>query len=104
MQHSVHVFVGSLPFLTQVALWLFGNLTLAVIPILIANALRRGVERDLSTRSRPRWWVWGPVAFVWLLFFPNTAYLLTEWRHYLATVALSPRYAPVVRNRAIRCS
>jgi uncharacterized membrane protein len=100
MQHSIHVFVGSLPFLAQVALWLLGNLTLAVIPIWIANSLRRGVERDLSTRPRPRWWVWGPVAFVWLLFFPNTAYLLTEWRHYLATVALSPRYAPVIHGHA----
>jgi len=98
MHTTIHNILTGLPFLAQIAIWLTGNLTLAVIPVLIANALRHGVERDLSTRPRPRWWVWGPVAFVWLLFFPNTAYLLTEWRHYLVTVTQSPRYVPVING------
>jgi len=98
MHTTIQNILTGLPFLAQIAIWLTGNLTLAVIPVLIANALRHGVERDLSTRPRPRWWVWGPVAFVWLLFFPNTAYLLTEWRHYLVTVTQSPRYVPVING------
>ncbi len=31
--------------------------------------------------------------FVWLVFLPNSCYLLTEWRHYLDTLTQSPLFA-----------
>jgi uncharacterized membrane protein len=67
------------------------NLVLAFIPVVIACYMRRGIDSDVAVRKRARWWIWGPVGLVWLLFLPNTAYVLTDWRHYLAAVAGDPR-------------
>jgi uncharacterized membrane protein len=58
------------------ALW---NLLLACVPVVLGLALARGLSRTGSPR-----WHWLPVALAWLLFVPNTCYLLTEWRHIFA--------------------
>lgn len=57
------------------------NLTLAWIPYL-ASVLADGIHR-----WRPRQWWWLlPAGVIWLLFFPNAPYLLTDFFH------LEPRY------------
>jgi len=100
MYQLLHNWMTQQPYAPMVFIWLTGNLTLALIPVVLARWLRLGIERDLSTRPRPRWWLWSPVAVTWLLFLPNTAYLLTEWRHYLANITADPRYQPVIYGMA----
>ncbi len=74
------------------ALNVLWNLFLALIPVLLAVVIARGARWDLRHRGRVRWAVWVPLAVVWLVFLPNSCYLLTEWRHYLETVTQSPLY------------
>jgi uncharacterized membrane protein len=100
MHQIVHHWVYALPLKAQLAIWFFGNLSLAVVPVILARWLRGGVERDLEKRGRVRWLLWAPVALLWLMFLPNTAYLLTEWRHYLTIVMESPGYYPVLNGLA----
>jgi len=69
------------------------NLFLAVLPVMLAFAIARGARRDRRTTGHIRWGLWGPLAFVWLIFLPNSCYLLTEWRHYLDTLTVSPLFA-----------
>jgi uncharacterized membrane protein len=52
---------------------------LALIPAALGAWLGAGLRRS---RSWPVW-LWLPVGVLWLLFLPNTCYLLTEIRHYL---------------------
>jgi len=62
-------------------IWVSWNLFLAAIPVALAFCIRR-----LQNGSRPgRMLAWF-VGFFWLIFLPNTCYLLTEWRHFLHTV------------------
>ncbi len=75
------------------------NLFLALIPVVLAFAIARGARRDLRTTGQVRWGVWLPLAFVWLIFLPNSCYLLTEWRHYLETLTESPLYAQAHQTR-----
>lgn len=75
------------------ALNVLWNLFLALVPVLLASAIARGARHDLRHRERVRWGLWVPLALVWLVFLPNSCYLLTEWRHYLETVTRSPLYA-----------
>ena len=65
------------------------NLFLAVIPVALALAVASGVRQDVRRSNRVRWWLWAPVLLVWLVFLPNTCYLLTEWRHYIGTLLAS---------------
>ena len=75
------------------------NLFLALIPVAMAFVIARGARRDLRTAGQVRWGVWLPLAFVWLIFLPNSCYLLTEWRHYLETLTQSPLYAQAHQTR-----
>ena len=69
------------------------NLFLAVVPVMLAFIIARGVRREREATGHVRWLLWGPLAFVWLLFLPNSCYLLTEWRHYLDTLTQSQLFA-----------
>ena len=69
------------------------NLLLAVIPVALAFAIARGARRDMRADGRIRWGLWLPLGLVWLLFLPNSCYLLTEWRHFLDTLTQSPLFA-----------
>jgi uncharacterized membrane protein len=60
------------------ALW---NLWLAVIPVVLGFGLV-GLLGILKERRLPAALAI-PVALAWLVFLPNTCYLLTEWRHLL---------------------
>lgn len=70
----------------RVLVWVAGNSLLAWIPVFLAHGVARGVDRDLAGSRPVRWAIWGPMLLLWLLFLPNGAYLLTEWRHYLTLV------------------
>jgi uncharacterized membrane protein len=52
------------------------NLFLAWIPYFLSM-----MAYALITFSRPRWWLLGPIGIVWLLFFPNAPYILTDFFH-----------------------
>ena len=69
------------------------NLFLAVIPVALAFVIARGVRRERAATGTVQWLLWGPLALVWLLFLPNSCYLLTEWRHYLTTLTQSQLFA-----------
>ena len=71
------------------------NLFLAIIPVVLAFVIARGVRRERQTTGYVQWILWGPLALVWLLFLPNSCYLLTEWRHYLDTLTQSQLFAQV---------
>ncbi|MDQ2800339.1 MAG: DUF1361 domain-containing protein [Armatimonadota bacterium] len=77
----------------------FWNLFLAVIPVFLAFAIARGARRDMRATGRVRWGLWLPLGVVWLVFLPNSCYLLTEWRHYLETLTRSPLYAQAHQSR-----
>lgn len=65
----------------QSLLWVAWNLLLAFIPVGLAVAIYR-----LAPLAKKRS-LWKVPLFVlgiaWLLFLPNSCYLLTEWRHFL---------------------
>jgi uncharacterized membrane protein len=76
--------------LTSAEAWVIGNTFLAFIPVVLAQLISwmAGLSRK------------GPLVYVplvvaaaaWLVFLPNTCYLLTEWRHFLATLDASDLY------------
>src|SRR5262249_2198789 len=70
-------------FVLQTWRWIFWNISLAVVPVIAASLLAYGAETLTLRQKRVPWWVWTPLALVWLAFLPNTCYLLTEWRHFL---------------------
>ena len=69
------------------------NLFLAVVPVMLAFWIARGVRRQQQQTGAVQWLLWGPMAAIWLAFLPNSCYLLTEWRHYFETLTESPLYA-----------
>ncbi len=69
------------------------NLFLAVVPVILAFWIARGVRRERQASGTVQWLLWGPLAVIWLAFLPNSCYLLTEWRHYFETLTESPLYA-----------
>ena len=70
----------------QAVIW---NLFLAVIPVCLAFVIARGARREMRATGQIRWGIWLPLLLVWLIFLPNSCYLLTEWRHYLETLTQS---------------
>ncbi len=76
-------------------IWIVGNLLLAFIPVALAFGIARGLRRDYGASRRIRWGLWLPLLAVWLLFLPNTCYLLTEWRHYLCDIHDRDVYYPI---------
>ena len=76
-------------------LWITGNLFLASVPVALAFGIARGLRRDAAASRPLRWAMWLPLLAVWLLFLPNTCYLLTEWRHYLCDIHDRGWYYPV---------
>ena len=63
--------------------WTLWNILLALIPVALGWLLGRGVETWTLKRRRVPPIAWLPLALLWLVFLPNTCYLLTEWRHFL---------------------
>lgn len=76
-------------------IWIVGNLFLASLPVALAFGIARGLRRDAAAARPLRWGVWLPLLAVWLLFLPNTCYLLTEWRHYLCDIHDRSVYYPI---------
>lgn len=74
------------------------NLFLAFIPVVLAFVVARGVRHQMRARGHVVWGAWLPVLFVWLVFLPNTCYLLTEWRHYLETITTTSLYTQAQHN------
>jgi uncharacterized membrane protein len=78
------------------------NLFLALLPVILAFTIARGVRRDRHEGERVRWGLWLPLGAAWLFFLPNSCYLLTEWRHYLQTLTQSTLFAQAHRGGAGR--
>jgi uncharacterized membrane protein len=66
--------------------WVVWNLGLASIPVGLGYGLARLAARSPSERRAMKWSMVAVVAAMWLAFVPNTIYLLTEWRHFLAGI------------------
>ncbi len=79
------------------------NLFLALIPVALAFFIARGLRSQRRAGVPIVWALWIPLLLVWLVFLPNTCYLLTEWRHYLDTIGDSsgPVYFGARGSRAI---
>jgi uncharacterized membrane protein len=75
------------------------NLFLAFIPVALAFFVARGVRRQMRATGRVLWAAWLPLLLIWLFFLPNTCYLLTEWRHYLDTIANSSLYVQALQGK-----
>ncbi len=58
------------------------NLFLALIPVVLGYALSWGLSGRGRRRRMPSW-IAVPLGLLWLIFLPNTCYLLSEWRHLL---------------------
>jgi uncharacterized membrane protein len=69
-------------FLAGMISWVTWNLFLAAIPVALAFSMRR-VGTNGMRNARLLLWLLG---FLWLIFLPNTCYLLTEWRHFFHTL------------------
>ena len=70
--------------------WVAWNAFLALIPVGLAQViLRAGCRDDRRTVSKAALWM---ICAAWLVFLPNTCYLLTEWRHFLLTLDQSDLY------------
>ena len=70
----------------NLALWVLWNSSLAVIPVALGYAisgLAGPPGQRIRKRVMPLMLVMG---FFWLIFLPNTCYLLSEWRHFLESV------------------
>ncbi|HUV05762.1 MAG TPA: DUF1361 domain-containing protein [Armatimonadota bacterium] len=66
--------------------WVAWNTFLALIPVVLGYAIYRLARRS---HVRPRILAKAAIAILgiaWLVFLPNTCYLVTEWRHFLDAV------------------
>lgn len=75
------------------------NLFLAAVPVVLAFVIARGMRGQRRAGESITWALWLPLLVVWLVFLPNTCYLLTEWRHYLETLLTNPLYFQAQRGR-----
>lgn len=76
------------------------NLFLAVVPVVLAFVAAHGMRGQRRAGEPLTWALWLPLLLVWLVFLPNTCYLLTEWRHYIETLLTNPVYFQAQRGRA----
>lgn len=79
------------PYYTDSPLGVAWNLLLALIPVALGWLTGR-----LILLSRHRWWLWGAIllsGLLWLIYLPNSCYLVTELRHILASPFGSTLYA-----------
>lgn len=81
--------------------WILWNIFLACIPVVAGYLLALGFGVLTLQRKRVPWWVWIPLALVWLAFLPNTCYLLTEWRHYLFDPAFTEMRVAAQNNHVL---
>lgn len=77
---------------TQGILWVSWNVSLAMIPVAIAYGIVYLVKTGSRHRVLSKALV-GVLGVVWLVFMPNTCYLLTEWRHFLEMLGYTELYA-----------
>jgi uncharacterized membrane protein len=77
------------------------NLFLAIIPVALGFVIAAGMRRQKRSGGAISWLFWLALLLIWLVFLPNTCYLLTEWRHYLATIVTSPVYLEAQTSRPI---
>src|SRR6185312_1670563 len=63
------------------------NLLLAAIPVVLGWLLYAAMLRYQQRRGAAMGVCAGVLFLLWLLFVPNSCYLATEWRHFLAHVA-----------------
>jgi uncharacterized membrane protein len=78
--------------LIQGTKWIVWNILLALIPVFLGYSISfvsRSEER-YPTQTRVVLYVLGAL---WLVFMPNTCYLLTEWRHFLEMLGYTNLYA-----------
>lgn len=79
--------------------WVSWNIFLAVIPVLLAQAVYRiATLKDRNLSAKLGIFILG---FLWLIFLPNTCYLITEWRHFLHTVDSSNMYMRFQQNPSL---
>jgi uncharacterized membrane protein len=69
--------------LDRLIFWVGWNILLALIPVVLAIVIYRLDKRPGGLPKKLGMVVLG---LVWFAFLPNTCYLLTEWRHFLASV------------------
>ena len=70
------------------------NFFLALIPVVLAFVIYYGVQRDKRRDDPAHKVFWLGLMFIWLVFLPNTCYLVTEWRHFLARAPEQPGRVP----------
>lgn len=73
---------------TQSLIWILWNIFLALVPV----GLGYGI--GMIEKSERRHGLWtklliGVLGVMWIIFMPNTCYLLTEWRHFLEMLGYS---------------
>jgi uncharacterized membrane protein len=76
--------------------WTLWNLFLATIPIILGYLVAELARPN--TRNAVRWVTASIASMLWLAFAPNTCYLVTEWRHFLALVDRSGMSESVERD------
>lgn len=74
------------------------NLFLALVPVVLGFLIAKYVRDQRDRRQPVSWIIVGPMLFVWLIFLPNTCYLLTEWRHFLEVVVTNPAVFLLARH------
>jgi uncharacterized membrane protein len=67
---------------TQGAIWIAWNIFLAFVPVALAYGAVVFARKEGKHRVSARILA-GVLGLMWLVFMPNTCYLLTEWRHFL---------------------
>src|SRR5258708_31283676 len=81
--------------------WILWNIFLAVVPVVCGYTLSAGIKAFTLRGKRLPWIVWLPLALVWLAFLPNTCYLLTEWRHFLAYAHATQIHGTIYSNPGV---
>lgn len=93
-------FTGSvLLHMTQTASWIAWNIFLAFVPVLLAQVISGLMP--MARRSPLVKLGAGLLAVVWLVFLPNTCYLLTEWRHFFDSLDSTNLYLRAHTNSGV---
>lgn len=66
------------------------NLFLAFVPVVLAWAILLVARKQRSEHVAVNKLLLAPLLVLWLVFLPNTCYLLTEWRHYIDLLVHNP--------------